>query len=188
MSEREFTAEIEDYVVLKLRLEEYRPGGRPLPEGFELADWTARERVAREEKRLLKSYFRNWKAPLRGRLRGWRQDSPIYVLREGRLVGGVYLVATSEFNDDGKWGQLHYAFMDPSCKGLGIYRTLFGTAVERARAWGLEGLYLNSDRHLLPEVYERWGAVHWKTISKADRAAKPKRPRFGSIKWLGGSR
>lgn len=144
--------------------------------------------MARDEKRLLKSYFRNWKAAFRGHLKGWRSDSPIYVLREGKLIGGIYLVATSEFNDDGQWGHLHYAFMDPSCKGLGIYRTIFTTAVERARSWGLEGLYLNSDRHLLPEVYERWGAVHWRTISKASRDPKPKRSVFSPFKWLGGSR
>ena len=166
MSEIEFTAEIDEYVVLKLRLEDYRPGERLLPVGFELADPTIRSSVTDDERRLLQRYFRNWQAAYSGQLKGWRRDSPIYVLRDGRLIGGVYLVAGNEFDDDQKWGQLHYAFMEPSCKGMGIYRIIFTTAVERARSWGLEGLYLNSDRHLLSDVYVRWGGVYWKTISK----------------------
>ena len=164
--EGEFTAEIDEYVVLKLRLDDYRPGERLLPVGFEMADSTIKSRVAHDERRLLQRYFRNWKVPYSGQLKGWRRDSPIYVLRDGRLIGGVYVVAGNEFDDDQKWGQLHYAFMEPSCKGMGIYRIIFTTAVERARSWGLEGLYLNSDRHLLPDVYVRWGGVYWKTISK----------------------
>jgi GNAT superfamily N-acetyltransferase len=168
-NEKQFTAEIDQYVVLKLQLAQFQDGGRELPAGFELAEPDKGERVAAQERRLLKRYFRNWKAPYRGRLEGWRPDSRLLVLREGRLVGGVYLCAANEFDDDRTWGQLHYAFMDPACKGQGIYSALFRAAVLRARAWGLAGLYLNSDRHLLPQVYERWGAVHWRTVPKPSR-------------------
>ena len=173
MVEREFTAQIEEYVVLKLVLTEFRGQERPFPAGYELADPAVRERVRGQERRLLKRYFRNWKAPHRGRLRGWRSASPLLVLRAGRLVAGVYLCAANEFDADPRWGQLHYAFMDPACKGQGLYSVLFRAAVERATSWGLTGLYLNSDRHQLPQVYERWGAVHWRTIPK--RKEEPQR-------------
>ena len=174
MAEREFTAEIDEYVVLKLLLSEFRDSGRPFPEGFEAADPALKLRLAGQERRLLKRYFRNWKSPYRGRLAGWREDSPLFVVRQGRLVAGVYLCSANEFDDDPAWGQLHYAFMDPSCQGQGIYSANFRRAVERAASWGLKGLYLNSDRHQLPQVYERWGAVHWKTIKKSE---KPHRKR-----------
>lgn len=174
MDGTEFTALIDEYVVLKLVLADYRASERPFPGGFELADPSMRARMARREKRLLKKYFRRWKGPYHGRLKGWREDSPIHVLQDGRLVGGVYLCAANEFDSDPDWGQLHYAFMEPSCKGKGVYSRIFRESVERARSWGLEGLYLNSDRHLLPAVYERWGAVYWKTIPK-----QPERRRSG---------
>lgn len=169
---REFTAEIEEYVVLKLSLDDYRGGNRALPPGHHVIDPPPPRGTSRAERRLLKRYFRNWKAPFRGRLKGWRPDSPLLVQRAGTLIAGVYLVAANEFDEDPRWGQLHYAFMDPACKGQGIYSALFGAAVRRARAWGLEGLYLNSDRHLLPEVYLRWGAVPWRTIPKAGSAPR----------------
>lgn len=187
MSENGFTAEIDKYVVLKLKLEDYRPSERLLSAEFEMADGRLKSEVARDERRLLQRYFRNWKAPYCGQLKGWREDSPIYVLRDGRLIGGVYLVAGNEFDDDQTWGQLHYAFMEPSCKGMGIYRAIFTTAVDRARSWGLEGLYLNSDRYLLPEVYTRWGGVYWKTIAKPDEGPR-KYSLSGSLKRLFGVR
>ncbi|HEX6883509.1 MAG TPA: GNAT family N-acetyltransferase [Planctomycetota bacterium] len=172
---RDFTAEIDRYVVLKLDLSAYRGSGRLPPPGCRLADPERGRSVARAERRLLRRNFRHWKAAFRGRLRGWRPDSRLLVLREERLVAGVYLVAANEFDDDPRWGQLHYAFVDPACKGQGLYSHLFGAAVERARSWGLVGLYLNSDRHLLPEVYQRWGAVPWRTLPK-----QPER-----LSWLG---
>lgn len=166
MENRQFTDEAENYVILKLNLDDYKSAERSLPPEYTLAGSSIRSSVAGDEKRLLRRYFRNWKAPYQGRLKGWRKDSPIYVVHNSRLVGGVYLVHGNEFNDDESWGQLHYAFMDPSSKGKGIYSFIFSTAVDRARSWGLEGLYLNSDRHMLPDVYMRWGAVYWKTATK----------------------
>jgi GNAT superfamily N-acetyltransferase len=169
VKEQNFSAEIDDYIVLKLVLTEYKGSQRSLPPGFEVADANVRSEIRDEEMRLLKLYFRNWRAPYYRRLKGWKDDSPIFVLKGDRLVGGVYLCDKNEFDDDPKWGQLHYAFMDPEYKGLGIYSVIFRTAVKRAQSWGLEGLYLNSDRYVLPEVYERWGAVHWKKIRKKRR-------------------
>jgi len=186
MEEREFTAEIDRYVVLKLVLDEFRGRPKPLGPGLTLAGAERRSAVARTEKRLLQSYFRNWKAPHRGRLKGWREDSPIYALRDGRLVGGVFLVGENEFDADPAWGQLHYAFMDPSTKGQGVYSAIFAEAVSRARRWGLTGLYLNSDRHMLPEVYERWGAVPWRTIEKTHEPRRRKTFKERLIRLLRG--
>jgi len=186
-SDKEFTAEIEQYVVLKLTLAEYKDSERKLPEGCVLADAAQRSSASGAERRLLKRYFRNWKAPYRGRLKGWRPDSPLLVLRDGRLIAGVYLVTANEFDADPRWGQVHYAFMDPSCKGQGIYSALFRAVVQRAREWGLTGLYLNSDRHMLPEVYLRWGAQPWKTLPKS-RVEPPRRSVLGSLmRFLGSS-
>ncbi len=163
----DFTAEIGEYVVLRLELEAFRGSARQLPAGFQMADPAVRVALTHQEKTLLQRYFRHWKGPHRGRLKGWRADSPILVTKDGNLVAGVYLCVANEFDGDPAWGQLHYAFMEPACKGQGIYSVMFREAVERARRWGLRGLYLNSDRHQLPEVYERWGAVPWKRIAKA---------------------
>jgi len=172
MQEKDFCAEIDEYIVLKLVLAEYKGSQRSLLPGFELADLSTRSTIRESEKSLLKLYFRNWEAPYYGRLKGWRDESPIFVLKGARLVGGIYLCSKNEFDEDPKWGQLHYAFMDPEFKGLGIYSVIFRTAVTRAQSWGLEGVYLNSDRHILPEVYERWGAVYWKKLKKGHRGRK----------------
>lgn len=185
--DKEFTEETDEYVVLKLTLAQYKDGDRKFPAGCGLADAAQRSKGSGAERRLLKRYFRNWKAPYRGRLKGWRPDSPLLVLRDGRLIAGVYLVAENEFDADPKWGQLHYAFMDPSCKGQGIYSALFREAVQRARAWGMTGLYLSSNRHLLPEVYMRWGAEPWRTVPKGPR--RKRRGVLGSLlRFLGSSR
>ncbi len=170
--ERDFTAELDHYIVLKLVLAEYRGTRREMPQGFTLCSVAERARVARTEKRLLQTYFSDWKAPLRGRLEGWRPDSPVFALHHGKLVGGVYLVDASAFDPDPRWGELHYAFMDPAYRGCGVYSAIYAAAVARALSWGLEGLYLNSDRHMLPEVNERWGAVRWRTFEKR---VEPKR-------------
>ncbi|MFQ5906494.1 MAG: GNAT family N-acetyltransferase [bacterium] len=169
----EFTSPIEEYVVLKLNLDDYKSTDRTLEEEYTICGSEVREKIRKYEKKLLSRYFENWNGPYEGTLRGWRRDSPIYVLHNGRLVAGVYLCSENEFDEGERWGQLHYAFMDPSYKGKGIYSVLFREAVRKARAWNLEGLILNSDRHLLPDVYLRWGAVAWKNIPKK---RKPERP------------
>lgn len=121
---------------------------------------------------MLKLNFQNWQAPYKGRLEGWRADSPIYLLHDGHLVAGVYLVAGNEFGDRGPWGQLHYSFTDPNYRGQGLYRILFEVLINRAKAWGLEGIYINTDRNQLPEMYARWGAKYWRTIPKPHRDDK----------------
>ena len=163
---REFTAEIDHYVVLKLALAEYRGSVRSPPAGCRLAGSERGRSVARAERRMLRLNFRHWKAAFRGRLKGWRPDSRLLVVRGEQPVAGLYLVAANEFDDDPAWGQVHYPFVDPACKGQGLHSYLFGVAVARARSWGLVGLYLNTDRLKLPEVYQRWGAVPWRTLPK----------------------
>jgi GNAT superfamily N-acetyltransferase len=115
------------------------------------------------ERKLLRVYYDDWNVPFCGRLAGWRADSPIYVLRRGALVGGVYLCDKNEFGDEPSFGQLHYPFVASSERGKGIYSILFAQLVERARLWGLDGviitLLLTPDRLFQVPMYQRWGAV-----------------------------
>ncbi|MEM3434418.1 MAG: GNAT family N-acetyltransferase, partial [Candidatus Methanomethyliaceae archaeon] len=180
--ELQFADEINEYIVLKLVLSDYRGTNRPMPPEAEVAHPNIRPKVRKDEKRLLRLYFRNWKAPYYGRLPGWRDDSPVYILWNGQLACGVYLCDKNEFDNDNGWGQLHYAFVDPRFKGKGLYSLAFKEAVYRAQSWGLKGLYLNSDRHLLPEIYERWGAVFWKKIPKLFTYTK--HSNMGPHNWL----
>jgi GNAT superfamily N-acetyltransferase len=166
MGDRGFSSEMDEYIVLKLELKKYERSQRSLPKGLVVASPGAKQETRSQEMRLLKQYFQNWEVPYYGRLIGWREDSAVFVLENRQLVGGIYLCDRNIFDNDLKWGQLHYAFMDPEYKGLGIFSVIFRVAVERAQVWGLEGLYLSSDRHGLPELYERWGAVYWKRIDK----------------------
>lgn len=162
----EFTSVEEEYVVLKLSLVDYHPTKHELDDGYVICGGEIRKKIRRPERKFLMQCFENWTGPYNGKLKGWQNDSPTYVLHKGRLVAGVYLCSENEFDEGERWGQLHYAFMDPTYKGKGIYSVLFQRAVDKARSWNLEGLILNSDRYLLPDVYVRWGAVPWKTISK----------------------
>lgn len=180
--EAEFSQEIDSYIVLKLPLDRYEGTTRSLPPQAQLAPLTMRPGLRKDERRLLKLYFRRWKRPYRGSLPGWREESPVYLLWKGRLACGVYLCDRNEFDDHAGWGQLHYAFVDPQFQGKRLYSLVFNEAVGRARQWGLQGLYLNSDRHILPSVYERWGAEYWKTIPKS--LPSPKHSNLGSHNWL----
>jgi len=164
--QKEFTSLVDEYVVLKLALSNYRPTARRLPEGYEIHGADARKNIREEERSLLADNFEHWSGPYDGKLKGWRDDSPIFVLYHGSLVAGLYLCSQNEFDENKKWGQVHYAFMHPEHRGKGVYSVLFATAVEKAKEWKLEGLILNSDRHLLPEVYLRWGAEPWKRLPK----------------------
>ena len=76
----EFAKEINEYVVLKLPLGSYKGTTCTLEDGFQIAGPEVRRRVRKDEKRLLKSYFRAWATPYYGNLKGWREDSPIYIL------------------------------------------------------------------------------------------------------------
>jgi len=171
----EFTSPIDEYIVLKLNLADYKPTSRALGEEYRIYGAEVRPRIRKDERRLLARYFENWSGPYKGTLKGWHRDSPMYVLHGDRLVAGVYLCSQNEFDEGERWGQLHYAFIHPAHKGKGIYSVLFREAVGKAKSWNLQGLILNSDRHLLPDVYLRWGAVHWKKFPK-----KPK-PKRGSL-------
>ena len=165
--DREYTSEISEYVVLTLRLDDYAGSRRQLSDDYHLVAVDADRTPLREtERNLLQRYFRAWRKPFVGTLTGFRSDSPILICHGDELVAGVYLCDDNELGRAG-WGQLHYAFMNPEHKGRGIYSVIFREAVERARRWRLEGLILNSDRHLLPDVYIRWGAKPFTTRHKS---------------------
>jgi len=180
----EFTQEIDTYIVLKLHLLHYKGTHKKLDKGFQIAGYEIRPKVRKREEQLLKLYFKNWEAPYLGKLFGWREDSPLYVLYNNNLIAGVYLCEKNEFNEGNRWGQLHYAFIDPSFKGRGIYSVLFKDAVDLAKSWKLNGLILNSDRYILPDVYIKWGAIPWKKIPKHRSSKGVKYILFGVYKKL----
>ncbi len=161
-----FTAEVSEYVVLTLRLADYKGTQRQLPAGYDLlSEGSDISQYRAEEKALLQYYFVAWKKPYYGKLPGFSQDSPVFVTCQSRLVAGVYLCTRNELGWAG-WGQMHYAFIHPKHAGKGIYSVMFREAAERAQRMNLEGLVLNSDRYMLPEVYERWGAVPFRKVKK----------------------
>jgi GT2 family glycosyltransferase/GNAT superfamily N-acetyltransferase len=166
MASRRFVEELDEYLLLKLTLDDYIPSTRALPPGYKLADASIRPRIRQQERKCLQYYFPDWDIPYCGKFPGWREDSPIYVLHGGELVAGVYLCDRNAFDDDPLCGQLHYNFVSPQHRGCGIYSVVFREVVSRARAWGLQALYVNTDRYLLPEVYIRWGAVPVTKIRK----------------------
>lgn len=163
---QDFTSEIEHYVILKLQLANFRKKPSPLPPCMTFVSGKLPLLLRRAERRLLRFYFDGWERPYEGLLPGWQPDSGTFLLQGRSLVAGGYTCRSNEFDTDPKWGQIHYAFIHPESRGKGLYRNLFCELVNRAKSWGLDGVYLNSDRHLLPEVYLRWGAEPWKRIPK----------------------
>ena len=109
MSEvKKFTDEIDEYVVLTLKLDDYTSGDRTLSDGYEfLGAESDRSQFRQMEETLLRLYFRAWYKPFFGKLPGFRSDSAVFVARDGHLVAGVYLCDSNELGREG-WGQLHY--------------------------------------------------------------------------------
>lgn len=163
-----FGDKLDKYMILKLPLDKYKGKTHTLEVGFQITGSEVRGKIREDEKRLLKSYFRNWVAPYYSNLKGWRDESPIYVLCQGKLVSGLYLCDQNEFDEGRSWGQLHYFFTDPAFKGRGLHSILFREAVDRAKSWNLQGVIINTDRYLLPEVYVKWGAIPWKAVKKVN--------------------
>jgi GNAT superfamily N-acetyltransferase len=162
------------FFVLKIPVERYRESPRTMEEGFWVAGSEVKPKIQKAEKRLLKSLYRNWKLPYFGKIIGWREDSPIYILYNGQLAGAVYVCDQNQFGED-NWGELHYAFMEPSFKNKGLYSIMFREAVFKTRRWGLKGMILTiienpTEANLTPKLvidaYLRWGAVPWKTVKR----------------------
>jgi len=167
-----FSDKIDEYVLLKLPLDSFKGQIRSLESGFQIAGVEIRESVRRDEKRLLKFNFSNWAAPYSCNLKGWKKDSPLYVLHQGCLVSGLYLCNQNEFEEGKDWGQLHYFFTAPSFKRRGIHSIIFREAILKAKFWNLQGVIINTDRYLLPEVYMKWGATLWKKIGKKNHSER----------------
>lgn len=162
-----FGDELEKYVVLKLHLKDSKIITRTIDSDFKIVGFETRDKIRKDEKKLLKMYFRNWKAPYNSNLKGWRKESPIYILYRGELVSGLYICSQNEFDEDG-WGQLHYFITDPAFKGKGLHSVLIREAMKKGELWGLQGFIINTDRNGLPEVYLKWGATPWKEINKLE--------------------
>lgn len=157
---------LDKYIVLKLPLSLHKVKSHILKSDFQIAGAEVREKIRNDEKRLLSLYFDNWSLPFYGKLNGWRNDSPVYMMHNGVLVSGVYLCDNNEFDDGNDWGQLHYFYTEPAYKKIGLHSILVEHAINIAKSWNLRGVLINTDRHLLADVYMRWGAVVWKEIKK----------------------
>jgi GNAT superfamily N-acetyltransferase len=168
------------YTVLILELNNYKPSTRALPDGIIIKDGNVSFSVRKQERKILKRVFDDWQIPFEQKLTGWRDDSPVFALYKGILIGGVYLCDRNMLDGEINSGQLHYAFMDPKYKGMGIYSVLFREAMKKAKSWGLNRVYLNSDRYILPDVYIRWGAQIWKTIPKSSNISQN---RLSQLLW-----
>lgn len=156
------------YIVLSLPINHYNGTSHTLESDFQIAGAEVREIIKKDEKRLLRLYFDRWDLPFSGKLNGWRNDSPIYILHNSILVSGIYLCDNNEFNEGNNWGQLHYFYTDPAYKKKGFHSILVQHAINRAKSWNLQGVFINTDRYLLADVYMRWGAVIWKEIKKGN--------------------
>jgi GNAT superfamily N-acetyltransferase len=156
------------YIVLSLHVNHYQGTAHTLESDFQIAGSEVREIIKKDEERLLRQYFNRWDLPFSGKLNGWRNDSPIYILHNSVLVSGIYLCDNNEFNEGDNWGQLHYFYTDQAYKKKGLHSILFQHAINRAKLWNLQGVFINTDRHLLADVYTRWGAMVWKEIKKGN--------------------
>jgi GNAT superfamily N-acetyltransferase len=157
---------LDKYVVLKLPLNLNNGSSYTLEPDFQIAGAEVRKKIRNDEKRLLSLYFDNWHMPFYGKLNGWRNNSPLYILHKGILVSGVYLCDDNEFDEGTNLGQLHYFYTEPAYKKRGLHSILVEHAINTAKSWNLRGLLINTDRYLLTEVYLRRGAVIWKEIQK----------------------
>ena len=175
-----FTEEVDFYTVVILNLVDFKPSQRKLPDGITISGSEIRNSIRKQEKKILQRTFDDWYIPYEGKLVGWRSASPIYAMHGERLIGGIYLCERNMFDDRPNFGQLHYFFMDPEYRGIGVHSILFTKAVELAHFWGLSCIYVNSDRYILPDVYIRWGAQPYKTISKSSRLPQN---RLGKLLW-----
>lgn len=91
-----FFDELDEYVVLKLPLDDFKGATKTLERNFEMAGYEVRGKIRKDERKLLKSFFHNWALPYYGTLNGWREDSPIYALHNGTLIGGsTYVIKWS---------------------------------------------------------------------------------------------
>ena len=125
------------YTVLELDLDDYKSKNRCMAPGYEFHKGTPTSANRWREALLLVPHFVLWPKPLCGRLAGFRSDSRVFLLHEGKLVAGVYLCAANDLARS-DWGQLHYAFIHHDRQGHGLYGVIFQEAVQIAREWGFK--------------------------------------------------
>jgi hypothetical protein len=179
MSEAKFSKVRDDFVILKLPLESYRESTRSLPPGYYLGPSTLNTAQRSRERQLLEINFpESWHGVSSRRTAGWRPTRR-YVLKGDELVGGLYLCAEHGDRGGSDWGQLLLLRGEDERRRAALDSC--GEAVRRAPP-GAGGVFINSDRFGLPEVYQRWGATLWKVIPKANRPRA--RDAFDRWKWL----
>ena len=79
-------------------------------------------------------------------------EGEYWVAESGDICGCACLAA----DPDGHAGEIHAFFIDPDCQRRGIGRLLWQKVLERAKAQGLERLYLDADPAAVP-FYEAMG-------------------------------
>jgi GNAT superfamily N-acetyltransferase len=167
---KDFTAVLNEYVILYLDINDYKPTKTGLPEGLNIEyGEPSDEGFKNQYQRLLKNDFICWKNPYYGKLKGYRKDSLIRVMKDKELIAGGLLCAGNQFDDETEQGEFHYVFVASEFRGRGVYSYLFNVAVERAKEWGLKGLYFDTDRKGLPDIKRRWGFKDLQVIKKKPR-------------------
>lgn len=186
-SELRSVKEGEKFFLLRLKLANYTHTHLTVPRNAEITSNLADRAMQDEEHRLLRLHFPNWQRPATKTLPGWREDSAVYLLWDGSLVGGMYICAGNEVSGQpAGWGQLHYFFADPSFKGIHSYMHLIDEAVRRARAWELEGVYIKTDRPKVARLFQYLNAVPCEN-SEADRTTETNSRRGKAVspqQWL----
>jgi len=81
-------------------------------------------------------------------------DGDFWVAEAGGALCGCACLSIDA--DDGKLGKVHTFFIDPGWQRRGVGRALWRKLVERAKAYRLESLHLDSDPHAVA-FYERLG-------------------------------
>lgn len=175
---------IDEVTILTLAKEDFPP----VPP--EVARFTFTTQIDRDlERELLQSAFAAWERPFERRMPGWRDDSLLAMMEDGRLVCFAYMCTENEFGVP-ELGQGHYVVMHPDYRGKGVYNIFYARLMQHAAEMGMPGIVITTDRAGLADVYERWGAKFLRKVSKAElqaeqaerralaaQAAKPSAPR-----------
>lgn len=158
------TTVVDHYTLLRFDLSRLaEPPSRPnLPAPYRFATTMPRddeERLLREgfPERLPTQHQYEWELPFSRQLPGLREDSMLAVLDRTHGVAIAFLVDVNECEQPG-YAQGHYLCVDPRHRGRQLFNLIWQEALYRLDRWGLQGMFLTTDRRGHPRVYQRWGA------------------------------
>lgn len=180
-------SEGEKFFLLRLKLADYTHAHVTISPRAQITSTLADAAMRDDERRLLRLHFPNWQRPATKNLPGWRENSAVYMLWDGRLVGGMYLCAGNEVSEQpAGWGQLHYFFADPDFKAIQSFMHLIDESVRRARVWELEGIYVKTNRPKVARFFKYLNAVPCQIIEADGKAgtATQRGKASGDHKWF----